>query len=206
MKHITIWVCIGLGLMFTIGMLIGTEVVHYDSEIIHTKEAELHYWETKSELVDEVQTYINKVAPTSDLRAVALVDACEEYSVDVLFALAQGQRESHFGTKGLASKTNSVWNVGAYDGKSFKEIVGKYKYKHPNQSIKPYLELLTSKYLTFGCEEALLKNFVDKNGNRFASDPHYEERLCSIYKDIKETTKIDSLSMSLRSWAIKANR
>ena len=175
-------------------------------EMLRIHEAELKYWENKSKLVDEVQTYIESVAPFSDLRAVSLVDECENYSVDLKFVLAQGFIESHFGTAGLASKTNSVWNVGAYTNKSFKDITRKYKYMHPNESIVPYLELLTSKYLTVGCEEELLKKFVDHNGKRFATDTKYEERLSSAYRTIANTTQIDSLQAQVRYWKLRANR
>ena len=43
------------------------------------REAELKYWETKSNLCDEVQKYILSVAPTSNLRGYAVVEECEKY-------------------------------------------------------------------------------------------------------------------------------
>lgn len=197
---------LGVIAIFGIGLFSGTKLVHYDYEANQLKESELKYWETKAQLVDEVQNYINKVAPTSDLRALALVDACEEYSIDVKFVLAQGQRESHFGTKGLAAKTNSVWNVGAYTGLTYAQIMSIYKYSHPNESIKPYLKLLYEKYMTAGAETSLLEKFVDHEGKRFATDSKYEEQLRYIYKDIGNETKIDSLTAQLHYWAIKSNR
>lgn len=197
---------LGVIAIFGIGLFSGTKLVHYDYEANQLKESELKYWETKAQLVDEVQNYINKVAPTSDLRALALIDACEEYSIDVKFALAQGQRESHFGTKGLAAKTNSVWNVGAYTGLTYAQIMSTYKYSHPNESIKPYLKLLYEKYMTAGTETLLLEKFVDHDGKRFATDSKYEEQLRYIYKDIGNETKIDSLTAQLHYWAIKCNR
>lgn len=169
------------------------------------RENELKYFSTKSELITEVQNYIDSVAPTSDLRASILVDECEKYSIDIKFVLAQGELESHFGTKGLASKTNSVWNVGAYTDMTLDEILKKYKYNHPNESIDPYLKLLYNKYLTKDVEEGLLNNFVDIHGNRFAEDPHYEERLKFKYKSLCNT-KIDSLQDLTRYWAIRSNR
>lgn len=169
------------------------------------RENELKYFSTKSELITEVQHYIDSVAPTSDLRASILVDECEKYSIDIKFVLAQGELESHFGTKGLASKTNSVWNVGAYTDMTLDEILKKYKYNHPNESISPYLKLLYNKYLTKDVEEGLLNNFVDIHGNRFAEDPHYEERLKFKYKSLCNT-KIDSLQDLTRYWAIRSNR
>lgn len=205
-SKIVISIILGIIAIFSIGLFIGTKIVHYDFESNQLREYELKYYETKSQLVDEVQNYINTVAPTSDLRACVLVDACEKYNIEVKFVLAQGELESHFGTKGLASKTNSVWNVGAYDGYYYSNIMTIHKYPHPNMSIEPYLKLLYNKYLTYETEEGLLRNFVDHDGNRFASDKNYEERLSYKYKYIGNNTRIDSLSSQLNYWRIKCNR
>ena len=205
-KKIIISIILGIIVIFSVGLFTGTKLVHYDYEATQLKECELKYWETKAKLVDEVQNYISTVAPTSDLRACILVDACENYNIEVKFALAQGELESHFGTKGLASKTNSVWNVGAYDGYYYSNIMTIHKYPHPNMSIEPYLKLLYNKYLTYETEEGLLKRFVDHTGHRFASDKNYEERLRYKYKYISNNTQIDSLSAQLNYWRIKCNR
>ena len=76
---------------------------------------------------------------------INLANKLTKYNIDIKFVLAQGEVESHFGTKGMASKTNSVWNVGAFDGYDLKHI--RTKYNNPNQSIEPYLILLNKKYL-----------------------------------------------------------
>ena len=205
-EKVMIPIILGIIVICNVVLFFKDKTVHHDFEIDQLKEYELKYWETKTQLVDEVQNYINTVAPTSNLRACVLVDACEKYSIEVKFALAQGELESHFGTKGLASKTNSVWNVGAYDGHFYSKIMGTYKYSHPNESIEPYLKLLYEKYLTNEVEEGLLRNFVDHNGNRFASDKNYEERLKYKYKYIGNNTQIDSLTTQLQYWAVKCNR
>ena len=205
-EKIMIPIVLGIIVICNVILFVRNKTVHHDFEIDQLKEYEFKYWETKIQLVDEVQNYINTVAPTSNLRACILVDACEKYNIEVKFALAQGELESHFGTKGLASKTNSVWNVGAYDGHFYSKIMGTYKYSHPNESIEPYLKLLYEKYLTNEVEEGLLRNFVDHNGNRFASDKNYEERLKYKYKYIGNNTQIDSLTTQLQYWAVKCNR
>lgn len=205
-EKVMIPIILGIIVICNVILFFRNKTVHHDFEIDQLKEYELEYWKTKAQLVDEVQNYINTVAPTSNLRACVLVDACEKYSIEVKFALAQGELESHFGTKGLASKTNSVWNVGAYDGHFYSKIMGTYKYSHPNESIEPYLKLLYEKYLTNEVEEGLLRNFVDHNGNRFASDKNYEERLKYKYKYISNNTQIDSLTTQLQYWAVKCNR
>ena len=205
-EKIMIPIILGIIVICNVVLFVRDKTVHHDFEIDQLKEYELKYWKTKAQLVDEVQNYINTVAPTSNLRACILVDACEKYNIEVKFALAQGEIESHFGTKGLASKTNSVWNVGAYDDHFYSKIMGTYKYSHPNESIEPYLKLLYEKYLTNEVEEGLLRNFVDHNGNRFASDKNYEERLKYKYKYIGNNTQIDSLTTQLQYWAVKCNR
>ena len=205
-EKIMIPIILGIIVICNVVLFVKDKTVHHDFEIDQLKEYELKYWETKAQLVDEVQNYINTVAPTSNLRACILVDACEKYNIEVKFALAQGEIESHFGTKGLASKTNSVWNVGAYDDHFYSKIMGTYKYSHPNESIEPYLKLLYEKYLTNEVEEGLLRNFVDHNGNRFASDKNYEERLRYKYKYISNNTQIDSLTSQLNYWKVKCNR
>ena len=205
-KRNFIIIILGIIMIFSIGLFTGIKIVHYDFGISQFKEYELKYWSTKSQLVDEVQNYINTVAPTSDLRAHVLIDACEKYNINVKFALAQGEIESHFGTKGLATKTNSVWNIGTYDNHSYSKIMSIYKYSHPNESIEPYLRLIYKKYLTQEAEEGLLNKFVDHNGHRFASDIYYEERLRYKYKYISDNTQIDSLTFILQYWKIKCNR
>ena len=81
-----------------------------------------------------------------------------------------------------------------------------HKYPHPNMSIEPYLKLLYNKYLTHETEEGLLRNFVDHNGNRFASDKNYEEKLRYKYKSIGNNTQIDSLSSYLSYLIVRCNR
>ena len=87
-KKIIISIILGIIVIFSVGLFTGTKIVHYDFELNQLKEYELKYWNTKSQLVDEVQNYINTIAPTSDLRACVLIDACEKYNIEVKFVLA----------------------------------------------------------------------------------------------------------------------
>lgn len=169
-------------------------------------EAELQYWDYKYQLVNEVQNYITTIAPTSNLRGYAIVEECEKYNVDICFVLAQGEIESHFGTKGIAAKINSVFNVGIYDGLSVQEIGEKYKCNYPNESIEPYLKLLNERYLVNKTEQDLMKKFVDKDGKRYASNPNYETMISERYKFITENTKIIEYYNIMKNWAIKCNR
>ena len=170
------------------------------------KEAELKYYETKALLCDEVQKHILSVAPTSNVRGYAIVEECERFNVDIKFVLAQAELESHFATKGLGYKLNNIFNVGIYDDFNESEIADRYKYDYPNQSIRPYLELLTRKYLVNKLEEDLMDNYVDINGNRYASDIHYESKLREKHTFILMHTKIDLLQKQMHNYALKCNR
>lgn len=170
-------------------------------------EAELNYLESKTLLVREVQNYIDKVAPTSNVRGYAIVDECEKYGVEICFVLAQAEIESHFGTKGLGSRFNNVFNVDVHDKvKGKKDMNKKYIYNYPNESIEPYLQLLTTKYLVNKLESDLLIKYVDTNNSRYATDPDYEEKLRSKYNNIVSSTNIEHLQGQMRNYAIKCNR
>lgn len=170
------------------------------------REAELKYHEVKSVLCDEVQNYIISVAPSSNLRGYAVVEECLHYGIDICFVLAQGEMESHYATKGIGGKLNNVFNVGVYDNLTYSEISKNYKYDYPNQSIRPYLELLTKSYLVNKTEEDLLHDFVNIQGNRYASDVNYERKLKEKIGYIKLSTNIDELQDKLANYAIKCNR
>lgn len=157
-------------------------------------EYENEYWEVKCKVVEEVNNFIYSCAPTSNLSAIMLVNLCDEFNIDVRLPLAQGLAESHYGTKGLATKTNSVWNMGAFDGKTYHQILGIYKYSHPNESIRPYLKKLKEDYLGYEKTESdLLENFVNLSGNRYASYEHYEAELKQHMTRINSETELDSL-------------
>lgn len=170
------------------------------------REAELKYWESKSELVNEVQSYIDLIAPTSNLRGYAIVEECEKYQIDICFVLTQGEIESHFGTKGIGSKLNNVFNVGVFDGYTAEEINKKYRFDYPNESIQPYLQLLTDRYLVGKLESDLMNEYIDINGNRYASNPEYESMFSAKYKYICENTKIQEKYAIVKNYAVKCNR
>lgn len=179
-----------------------TEKEHgYNTAEEYIKELQVSYQGVKSDLVDATQHYIDSVAPNSGLRALILVEQCEKYGIPISFILGQGELESHFGTKGLAYRTNSVWNVGAYDGHSLLDI--SHKYANPNDSIEPYLQLLDSNYLQNKTVEDLLESFVDINGNRYATDKYYESKLKAVYNYIQSNYHIDELQSRLNYYKVR---
>ena len=110
-----------------------------------------------------------------------------QYNVDLVFVLAQEHVESHFGTKGTARRTNSVFNVGAFDGHSARrQIKNGYGYKHPDHSVEPYLKLLTNNYLDGKTEFDLLESFVNAEGQRYASNPKYEKLMQEKYAQVEK--------------------
>lgn len=179
----------------------------------HTRDVYVARLESKfdaarEELAMEIDNYIDSVAPNADISSLNLIDLCTKYNVDIRLPLVQGHIESHFGTKGTASKTNSIFNVGAFDGHNAKtQIRNGYGYRHPDFSVEPYLKLLTTRYLIDGkTEEDLLENFVDKNGSRYASSTNYEQLLSAQWKIITETTNITSKYEVYKKYKLKLGR
>lgn len=153
----------------------------------------------RSELVLQTNNYISQNFPKSKLTGEALVAACEKHDFDIVFALAQAEIESGMGTAGKAMKTNSPWNVGAWDSRSAHTMnkLG-YGYSHPDQSIEPYIELIKSKYL--GDKKTiddLMKRYVSLSGHRYASNPRYEIHLKNTYSKICDKTTIQQLQKTL---------
>ena len=162
---------------------------HTNCEVCRTHELKLQG--LKYELVEAVDNYIQYVGPGSCLNGLVLVEACELYGVDLKFALAQGHIESHFGTKGIAAKTNSVFNVGSWDGVSADKINRDGRgYSHPDRSVEPYLEKLKTSYLVGKTEMDMFKKFTNTKGQRYASNPNYEHQLKRIYDNIDSVCNI----------------
>lgn len=144
------------------------------------------YLSARDQLAIEVDNYISSVAPKANIDPYLMIDLCSEYDVDIRFVLAQGQIESHFATKGTAARTLSIFNVGAYDGHSAaRQRRNGFGFSDPNESIEPYLILITNEYMVNGKTESdLMKNYVNGLGMRYASNPRYESMLRSVYKRI----------------------
>ena len=161
---------------------------------VHVHRLESKFDASREALAVEVDKYINAVAPTAVLDALNIIDLCSEYNVDIRLVLVQGHVESHFATKGTAARTNSVFNVGAYDGDSAnKQIKNGFGYKHPDYSIEPYLKLLTTSYLVNGKTELdLINKFVNSEGKRYASAANYEEMLKERWEKIDSVADITS--------------
>lgn len=149
------------------------------SKNIYAEDLQLKFYSSKNALADSIDAYIKEVAPHSAMNAISFINECEEYDVDLFFVLAQCQLESNFATTGLGAKTRSAFNIKAYDGKLDTYMD---KFKHPDMSIKPYLVVIKTTYLDHDTTElSLLDNYINHNGDRYASDPQYEAKLRGIY-------------------------
>lgn len=208
---IVIVIAIGIGVGFLIGYVIDTTKPSIECE--HTRDVYVHRLESKFDasreaLAVEVDKYIKTVAPTSVVDALNLIDLCAEYNVDLRLALVQGHLESHFATKGTATRTYSIFNVGAFDGHSAnKQIKNGYGYKHPDYSVEPYLKLLTTDYLVDGKTELdLLNKFVNKNGKRYASSTTYESMLKDRWDKIDEVANITQTYETYKMYKLMLGR
>lgn len=189
-----------LGLVYSINVRANNQIkesqrlLEYNRRLIESKrliEAERNL--IYNSLVSEVDSLIKSSAPNSKLTAKSLVDSSIKYDTDLVFILAQGHIESHFGTKGLAKRTNSVFNVGAYDNYKFNKVHSRFKYEHPDESIEPYLLNLHKRYLTNKTTDDLLLDFTNNLGHRYATSPSYENSLRKMYDSISENTRISEL-------------
>jgi flagellum-specific peptidoglycan hydrolase FlgJ len=177
------------------------DVYHqYTSYEVYQEESRLRYDSLLLELSNEIDAYISKVSNgASSLSGIVVATQCIEHDIDICFVLAQGEQESHFGTQGVARKTNSVFNVFAFDGHSYNKINANGKYNHPNDCVEPYLKLLKRDYLVDGKTEFdMLHNYVNKNGARYASAESYEDSLCNKMNKIKSETRIDALCGAIK--------
>lgn len=191
-----------LGLSVIFGVIITIAAVSnkkYETELqeraIQQEQLQIKLNSVKTSIVDEIESYLYMVAPTNKVNAEVFFNLCDQYNVDVRFVLAQGQVESHFATKGTARKTNSIFNVGAYDGHSAKrQMRNGFGYKDPNDSIEPYLILLTNNYLIDGKTiNDLMCNYVNHLGKRYASDKRYERMIRNVYNRINNNTNLNIL-------------
>jgi hypothetical protein len=185
----------GAGLKSESEMSINSEPVETqdDSKAIYVKQVKDKIYQS---LYFEVDQYMKTISPTSGLNSAYLTQKCLEYDIDIVFVLAQGILESHLGTKGKASITNSVWNVGTYDNG---QIL--YTYADPNQSVEPYLDLLKKKYLIniTAKGDTIYKDlhhlvqdrgYINYKGDRFASAVGYENSMRKLIIKIGMETSI----------------
>lgn len=123
------------------------------------------------------------------LEPEAIVDMCERNNFSIPFTLAVAKLESCFGQTPRAKRTNSIFSVGSYD--NGKDV---YMFSTQNESIEHFINLIKKDYLINGKKEIsdiLAQNgFVNKNGDRYATNQKYESQIKIIMKKISKTYPI----------------
>ena len=144
-------------------------------------------WDTYARLA---QTYLDRgifqnTPMTGEMLSNAAKKAYEQYNtlVPLELALAQGQFESHMGTKGRSPGTNP-YNVGEYDAGTVMQ------FPDTETGVQAYYNLIANNYLKDKQLDELLGDFVNTEGNRYASDPEYEEKLVGQIDFIRKFLKM----------------
>ncbi len=98
--------------------------------------------------------------------------------VPLELALAQGQLESAFGTRGKSAATNP-YNIGENDSGTT------VKFKTLRDGIRGYYMVIATKYLKGKSLDELASNFVNTNNKRYATSQNYERKVRHQMKYIK---------------------
>lgn len=137
---------------------------------------------------DIANNFINKRNPNSQVNGTMLADSAKKYYnqgyVPPELALSQLALEG-----GLSKnpndrpiRTKNPYNVGNVDS-------GKNVFRSSFQNgVDVYFDLMTRKYLNNKKPEDLLNNFVNFNGNRYASSDTYEKNLKNIISGMDNYT------------------
>ena len=151
----------------------------------------------------EIQSYIDKYSDgKSPITSQDVIDVSAKYGVPVEFILAQGRLESQFGTKGRGARTKNIYNVGNYtSGDTMRKDSAEQKAVSREMTdwvggLEAYARLLQEDYMPEdGNWNRLVDNkFVNKDGNRYATDEKYESKLKDIISGIYKLNTEKSVS------------
>jgi len=165
----------------------NVDIVKYEIEIeaVDTTDIVINSLET------DIENYFSINYPKAKISPREIARVCVEYELEPKFVLSQAHLESHYGTRGRAKSTNSIFNVGAWDDGTTKNY-----YASPDASIEPYAKLLTQFYLIDGKTiDDLLRpgGFVNHNGHRYATAKNYEFNIKWLITYIEERSDIKTL-------------
>lgn len=174
--------------------LISISVLLYlcNLNIVHKPEIMVNMDTVVTRMLEyDINNYFKNNFPKSKISAKEISRVCVKYKLEPLFLLSMAHVESHYGTAGKARRTNSVFNVGAWDDGSTKN-----RYAAPDSSIEDYAILITENYLNEKTVDELLKpgSFKSIYGYRYAKEPEYEYHVKFAMKLIKSKSKIKKLA------------
>ena len=149
----------------------------------------------------QIQKYIDaKSGGNSPITAKDIMDVSAKYNVPVELILAQGAKESNFGTEGRGARTNNIFNLrnvtaGDTMVKDSPEQKAKsYRFDSWLEGLDAYASLLSRRYAPDGNWEKLLDNFVNDEGSRYAEAPGYEDSLKRLINELYDMTPEKSVS------------
>lgn len=98
------------------GIVLGYDIRSYATDKKHeTKIANLTKGLSGKDTVSEIDNYIDRIAPKSQVTGEMVVNASKTYSVPSSIILAIMQNDSSFGTAGIGARTHNPGNVGNDD-------------------------------------------------------------------------------------------
>lgn len=144
----------------------------------------------------KAEKYIKKVNPNTDVTGNMLAAGAQmAYQktgkiVPVELALAQLQQEGYLAKGSKPNKpqrTKNPFNVGNTDDGSV------VNHDTLQSGINTYYDLMSRQYLSARNPEQLLENFVNRAGNRYASDRNYENALKKLIKNMQASLEYGGL-------------
>ena len=146
----------------------------------------------KNELLLEVENYIYSNFPKTNKEIpTAIVENGLEQDIDIMFMMAQTQRETSFGTAGIGQETSK---------RSLFGVVSR-RYDTYDAAVVDYIDILKKWYLTRGrTEQHLMQRYTTRGGGRYAEDPHYESKLRETYTYINRKTNIRKLQLEYKNY------
>lgn len=149
----------------------------------------------------QIQSFIDaKSGGNAPITAKDIIDVSAKYNVPVELILAQGAMESNFGTKGRAARTNNIFNVGnttpgdkMRKGSKEQQAVSR-KFDSWIDGLDAYASLMSRRYAPDGNWSNLLENFVNDEGNRYATAEGYEDSLKQMIDEFYKMTPKNSVS------------
>lgn len=152
----------------------------------------LKFNDVKLKLIAEVDKYISSRTKGKHDSKLAeyIVNHALNYDIDICFMMSQTQLETNYGVAGIG-RTSSK--------RSLFGVISR-RYTNYNDAVEDYCKILRKSYLVKGrTEKDLMKNYVNKNGHRYAGSRTYEAKLSKQYNVLTNNTKISALEKEYKN-------